>query len=53
MEETLYRYNPWWEEDLELSDTIERGKALTQLRDSLKKKENFFHKESMKLIVEK
>ena len=42
MEDTLYRYNPWWEEDFKLSNIIVREKTLSHLKDSLNKKEIVF-----------
>jgi uncharacterized protein len=42
MEDTLYRYNPWWEEEFTLDSIIPREKELSSLRDSLNKKEVVF-----------
>ena len=42
MEETLFRYNPWWEEEITLEGIYVREKELSILRNSLKKKEVVF-----------
>jgi len=42
MEEMLYQYNPWWEEEYSLKDIIERKKYLDFLKDTIQKEQIIF-----------
>ena len=42
MEELLYQYNPWWEEDYPLSDIIPREKYLDYLKSNIDSKQIIF-----------
>jgi len=42
MEELFYRYNPWWEEKVDLKNIVERVIPLNYLEKSLDRKEIVF-----------